>query len=557
MRLHIQNTPALDLCHATSQGWEERVNSLLALGVNPNAHFDAPETTIPVLADEEPHVQATSPPQFAFEVTEMPALRLADRWVHEVDSRETCDLAKTARLMTALLKHGADPWALFRQPVLKYRPYPVIPGDYADLEYEDNRVELTAISYARRVVINETLRQKYDSPKLIGEGSLAESADYYFRDPTDQINYEACFAHIHGTCSVLHSLIEAGSFIQPIIDFLGDSLDVEQRDPQGRTLFLAACRSYLGLDGALDGFFMSLRYPEILPNPYPRQGNPWQETGRFASACTGPTLLEFFVSRGADLHAVDKFGQNALHHLFAFIDRRNYGIPPLINTSLKYLLRNCPSLINQPDSFGIYPIHYAIRRMRDFWTSDSAPADYVAENKDLVPRSLFHLEKTVYDLFATGADPLIRDGRGNTVLHYLAASKLGVGDRAGNEHRRLLPLFLGRGVDPRARNADNRTALEVLFLTRYERWFEDQERDYDQYYAIGREIVDAFEKAGYLLAETNGDDQNLLHHVAQLDSDRARPWFDLLQARGIPVDARDNNGETPLDIAKDNQWIQI
>ena len=89
MRLQIQNVAALDLCHATAQGWEERVNSLLASGVNPNARCDALESAVSGLADKEPRAQATFPPQFAFEFTEMPALWLADRWGYGVDSRET------------------------------------------------------------------------------------------------------------------------------------------------------------------------------------------------------------------------------------------------------------------------------------------------------------------------------------------------------------------------------------------------------------------------------------------------------------------------------------
>ncbi|KAJ5219730.1 hypothetical protein N7468_008934 [Penicillium chermesinum] len=496
MRIHIENVRALDLRRATAEGWEGRVNSLLASGVDPNAHFEAPDSVLSGLVDEDVRAQATGPPQFTVDFTEMPALRLADRWRYGVDPRETIDLAKTARLMTALLRHGADPWGLFRQPIFRYQLYPAVPGASEEPGYDDDELDLTAISLARQGIINETLRQEYDRLGLAGERRRSDSPGYVSRDLGVHVNYEPVLNHEYGSCSVLHSLIEAGSFIQPILEFLGDDLDIERRDPQGRTLFLSACRSTLGLDGAVDGCFMSLQAPDALPNPYSRPGNPWQETGRFAAVCTGPSLLEFFVSRGADLLAVDKFGQNALHHLFAFIDRDNYDIPPLINTSLKYLLRTCPSLINQPDSFGVYPILYAIRRMRDFCDPDSGSPGHAVRNQDYVPRSLFHLEKTVYDLVATGADLSVRDSRGNTGLHYLAASKLGAGDRAGHEQRGLLPLFLQR-ADPRARNADGVTALEMLFSTKNGRWCEEEEQDYERFYALGRNILDAFERAGY------------------------------------------------------------
>jgi hypothetical protein len=40
MQLQIRNLAALELCHATGQGWVTRVESLLASGVDPNARFD-------------------------------------------------------------------------------------------------------------------------------------------------------------------------------------------------------------------------------------------------------------------------------------------------------------------------------------------------------------------------------------------------------------------------------------------------------------------------------------------------------------------------------------
>lgn len=38
----------------------------------------------------------------------------------------------------------------------------------------------------------------------------------------------------------MYALLEDGAFIQPILDCLSHSLDVGRRDPQDRTLFLAA-----------------------------------------------------------------------------------------------------------------------------------------------------------------------------------------------------------------------------------------------------------------------------------------------------------------------------
>ncbi|KAJ5677053.1 uncharacterized protein N7477_002686 [Penicillium maclennaniae] len=508
MQLQIRNLPALDLCHATAEGWVNRVESLLVSGVDPNARFDDSESALSGLADDKAHiVKATRPPQFDFEATEMPALRRAAR-DSGVQIPEMCDLLKTERLMTILLKYGADPYALFRQPIYSYNLVPIYPGDTGDPEYDDDESDLNCMRFARWGIIEKTLRLEYERLGLLGEKKEPGSRVYGFGDNYEEcIDYKPRFPHKYGACSVIHSLLEDGAFIQPILNFLGTSLDVERRDPQGRTLFLAACRSKLGLDGAVDGAFVCLWGGQAMPNPYPQPRNPWQEESqRFTSTCTGPSLLEFFVSRGVNLLAVDKYGQNALHHLLAFIDRDN-DIPPLINTSLKYLAQNCPSVLNQPDGAGFYPLHYAIRRMCDY--------PYQASSAF---KAIFHFETAIYDLLDANADPLVRDGHGNTVLHYLAAGRLGEGDRVGDKQRCLLSVFLERGVDPKARNTAGVTALELLFMIKDEPMFESEHRKYDRFYAIGQEVVSRFEQGGYILTETNAANQSLLHLVAKLDS---------------------------------------
>jgi hypothetical protein len=371
---------------------------------------------------------------------------------------------------------------------------------------------------------------------------------YGFRHGFEEyIDFEPRFPHKYEVCSVLQSLLEDGAFVQPILDFFGNTLelDVERRDPRGRTLFFAACRSRLGLDGAVDGAYISLRQSGALPNPYPQQNNPWQESHRFTAICTGPSLLEFFVSRGADLLVVDEYGQNALHHMLAYIDRHDHDIPPLIDTSLKYLAQNCLSLLDQPDAAGFYPLHYAIRRMCDY------PSQAVSK-----PDAIFYFERAIYNLLAANADLLMRDRCGNTLLHYLAAGRLGEGDRVGDEQRRLLPIFLERRVDPTARNATGVTALELFFTTKDEPKFESDERDYDRFYAISQEVVSAFESAGYILTSTNAANETLLHLVAKLDSERAQPWFDLLRYKGRDCELKGNSGTTHLNSARCNNCVK-
>lgn len=126
MRLEIKNLAAADLSNATAEGWVKRVESLLASGVDPNGLYHGEEVALPSLQNDAA-TDATRPPDFYFEPSEQPALRRAVR-DYVGGPEEQSDLAKTEILMTTLLKYGADPYALFRQPMYRYESIPVFPG---------------------------------------------------------------------------------------------------------------------------------------------------------------------------------------------------------------------------------------------------------------------------------------------------------------------------------------------------------------------------------------------------------------------------------------------
>ncbi|XHG04075.1 hypothetical protein AWENTII_007356 [Aspergillus wentii] len=344
-------------------------------------------------------------------------------------------------------------------------------------------------------------------------------------------------------------MLEDGVFVQPLLDFLGGDIDVERRDPQGRTLFLSVCRSNLGLDSATDGMCRDIACIStvhgISHNPFPQPDNPWRELQRPGSTETpesSQTFLEFFLSHGADLYAVDNYGRNALHHLLDGIDRAiPTSHPPGITTSLRYLVAKCPTLINQPDHAGFYSLHFALRRIGVYWRSSN------------VPDRTRKLETHVYDLLKAGADLFARDGRGNTVLHYLADDQLGDIGGMGDTQRQMCRDFLKAGIDPNARNADGVSALEV-FLIKPE---DDNKREGEwsavKYKQIGEAVIAMFEGAGGRLKDTNAAGQTLLHLVAQQVSLRTSEWFELLEKKGLDRHARDNDGRTPVDFAKDNE----
>ncbi|KAJ5096766.1 hypothetical protein N7456_007487 [Penicillium angulare] len=549
----VRDFSALELCEAVTNGWTDTVDSILASGVDPNARFDDLDSVFSGVAENwASEEQCMRPPMFEIDETEAPVLRRAAVGDSEVKLGHP-DKNKATHLMATLLQHGADPYGLYPQPIYNRRFFSLFPGQPKDKDEPDGVEDKDTVFYrrwkARMGVIEKSLRLEYKRRHI--EKGLPDPEQYDYEGKweemlEDWIDY-LDLPFRYGVRSVIHSLLEGGMVVQPIFDFLGDKLEVERRDPQGRTLFLAACRSRVGLDAATDGVYADLRRRGddkrgIHENPYPQPNNPWKEVeGETFTTCTGPTMLSFLISHGADLLAVDNYGKNALHLLFTYTDHPWAFLPPLIDNAVEYLIKNCPSLINQPDKAGFYPLHLAIWRMNSIVKPD-----------DERPASIYRFEETVDPLIAAGADIFAKDGLGNTVLHYLAGSRLSEVDRLGKEQRRLLQTFLKRGIDPKARNADGQTALEIFCITDDEGRESAFAKFEDLYYGIGEDVFGQFEQAGYSLQEPTPAGQTLMHLVAGLESGPAWDWFKVLEAKGLDPMAKDKEGETSMDIGMKN-----
>jgi ankyrin repeat protein len=307
----------------------------------------------------------------------------------------------------------------------------------------------------------------------------------------------------------------------------------------------------MGADAAIDGVHGDLFYEEtrsgIQHNPFPQPDNYWK-TKELPGVTTKtspdtPTLLEYFVNRGANVLAVDNYGKNALHHLLeARHQLRSKREPPVISASLRYVANNYGSLVNQPDKAGVYPFISALLRIRAYWSQTEHPGT---------------LETVIDDLLAAGADPLVRDPRGNTALHYLALSWLDDLGVRGDEQRRLFRLLLDRGVDPNARNGDGQSALELYFTafdtTRYmdrQGYRFDAWQDMDEPYAkIDEEVLEIFEKAGVNLMAQDPAGQTLLHLVVKEWTLRTYDRLLLLLSKGLDPMVRNAKGETAIDVA--------
>ncbi|OQE46299.1 hypothetical protein PENCOP_c001G00147 [Penicillium coprophilum] len=137
---------------------------------------------------------------------------------------------------------------------------------------------------------------------------------------------------------ILHEIFANGGIIQPWLD--QPDLDLERRDPRGRTLLLAAASSTTGTNSYA-----------CTVTAYPHRGGSIEQ----ASWKEGdPTRAMALYERGADLRVVDNEGYNVLHYLadvecsdnFASIEARR---------TLTLFVDKAPELIFQTNVHGQTP----------------------------------------------------------------------------------------------------------------------------------------------------------------------------------------------------------
>jgi hypothetical protein len=445
------------------------------------------------------------------------------------NSSSACQLEKLhlASLQATLLRYGADPYALFRQPLKSQRPLFAFPGSVR----EDDVGESDALFHYEQRDKAEHWNYNFHvwkrkSELTISKGDGDGDGDDLAEDPvaTDVFGQ-------YGVRSVIHALLEDGAFVKPILDCSG--LDLEHRDPQGRTLLLSACRSALGADAAVDGMMTDIQWDTstgaYFHNPFP-QAQHAITCHSYATVTT--TLLQHFVNHGVNLLAVDNYGKHALFHLLEAHEPDSNHRPPIIRTSVQYVANNIGQLVNQPDKAGNHPLHAALQRLRRY----------------RIPNKLTdaaELEASVHDLLAAGADPKACDERGNTALHYLTDDRL-VDPRCASEQRHLFQVFLDRGVDINARNRAGRSAVELLL--------EDDGEDLSTWEtdeSLAEDVLGWFEIVGARLADKGQHGETLLHIVAKHDTPKAVQVAKYLRLKEYDPMVQDEKGMTAVDVARE------
>ena len=308
-------------------------------------------------------------------------------------------------------------------------------------------------------------------------------------DPLLQFREDAC---------ILHHILGHGGVLRPFLEM--PMLDLERRDPKGRTLLLAACSSSRGT-GSPSNF-----------NTTGWNATPWEERKK-ALTKDDPTAAQTLLEMGADFMAVDNEGNNGLHLLILASPHNDEEY----KKTFELFVKNGPDLVTQKNRKGYTPYHYAVQKQR-MWTAR--------------------------ELVRAGADPLEQEPEGNTALHYLASTICSSGLGLAPSFKEFLDL----GISVNTANNKGETPLFNYFAT----------PSYFGSSGQARKHFGPFDEADADIFATNNEGETLLHVVAKRvygnfvmrreNTDDVLDAFKFLMEKGLDPMKEDRNQRSTLVI---------
>ena len=221
-----------------------------------------------------------------------------------------------------------------------------------------------------------------------------------------------------------------------------------------------------------------------------------QEAVSYSGCSDHVDTVRFLLNHGADVTETNEKGETALHTVGSCGGTAKY---------LRWLLDHGAD-IDAKDINGKTPLHCALE---DSWRHKS--------------------EGIIYMLLKNGASVDARDNDGNQAIHFAARWHP---HENGTRHQIAVKIMLQHGADPNATNAKNVTALHVAAK---------------DHRAVDTEVL--LENGAIINAKDIRGNQ-VLHYSCQGYCKKhwadSKSTFEILLSHGAELDARNNDGSTPL-----------
>ncbi|KAF3805193.1 hypothetical protein GCG54_00010470 [Colletotrichum gloeosporioides] len=299
---------------------------------------------------------------------------------------------------------------------------------------------------------------------------------------------------------------------------------VDTRDDSGETLLLSACQ----WDDPITGKFVNYSTENIAELP----------------------PVQILVKRGADIRAYDNKGCNVLHKLFPAEGKTLEAV--------RYFLSQAPELVNQVSEDGTAPLHLATSSSEVRLLLDAGADPSIRDNRGqtalyLAVSRLKDNTDVVDALIDAGSDPYTSAKDGNTVFHLLLGGVFNVAEDGVvvGPRRQLLDRLLALGVDINLPNSIGETPVFSFFrsghIDRFSSWATTQEAKTN----VGNHLVSQTGPSLFSPRPVLESKPGLFGNpVGRKENFEAleNPVFDLLEKKGVDFGVVNHAKETLLHI---------